>query len=238
MEKLSKYFSEYWNGVIERIAEAYISGLEDYALHSLDQYTPAININSIYPENGKDYAQFEATISMHNDFLPTKQQESEFNSALLSTMRALNLSSLSDYEKIKACYDFVTSNVKYAYDAEGKASLEAVHHTAYSALLKKEAVCQGYALLLYRMLKYLGIDVRYGYGVGRNSIGQSEAHGWNIVQLEGKYYYLDSTWDAGRSEYHYFLKGTRSFHQDHYLQGPTDLTISVEDYQKKNVKYN
>ena len=67
----------------------------------------------------------------------------------------------------------------------------------------KTAVCQGYAALYYKMLKEAGYkSVR---------MMTSEDHAWNIVKLNGTYYNLDSTWDAGQTEYVFFLRGTDYF---------------------------
>lgn len=63
--------------------------------------------------------------------------------------------------------------------------------TAYSALYNGEAVCQGYAQLIYRILKQLGISVRVIPGYGKD---KTVHHGWNIVKLGDYYYNLDATW--------------------------------------------
>ena len=54
---------------------------------------------------------------------------------------------------------------------------------------------------MYRLLLTAGIDCRFIGGLSRN-----EAHSWNIVKLNGKYYNIDATWDAGKyPTYKYFL---------------------------------
>ena len=73
--------------------------------------------------------------------------------------------------------------------------------TAYGALIDRTCVCQGYAALLYRLLLELGVDNRVLTGTGNGG-----GHAWNIVELDDVYYNVDPTWDAGRTEYDYFLK--------------------------------
>ena len=58
-------------------------------------------------------------------------------------------------------------------------------HTAYAALMHKTSVCQGYAVLLYRMLKECGIDNRIITGYGGSE--RDEKHAWNIVEIDDKY---------------------------------------------------
>lgn len=64
------------------------------------------------------------------------------------------------------------------------------------------------ASLLYRMVLDAGVDARVISG------DAGGPHAWNIVRLNGKYYNLDSTWDAGRENYSYFLKSMKAF-SDH-----------------------
>ncbi len=110
-----------------------------------------------------------------------------------------------DYTKIKTIYDYICENVTYDYDNLEDEDYK-LKYTAYAALIDGTAVCQGYAVLLYRMLEEVDVDTRVISGIGNGG-----AHGWNITQLRGKYYDLDSTWDAGRSSYRYFLKCDANF---------------------------
>lgn len=110
----------------------------------------------------------------------------------------------SDYEKVKTIYDYVCENVTYAKDIA-----KDIVYTSWSALFRGEAVCQGYAQLMYRFLKEVGISARVIPGYGSGDV----LHGWNIVKLGNYYYNLDSTWDSeifhsGRT-YKYFLKGDK-----------------------------
>ena len=114
--------------------------------------------------------------------------------------------STTDYEKIAAIYDYVCANVKYD-TVHIKHPTATLRSTAYSALLWHTATCQGYSVLLYRMLRMAGINARIVTGRTENDA----FHAWNIVELNGQYYQLDATWDAGKEEYSCFLKGTEDF---------------------------
>ncbi len=62
--------------------------------------------------------------------------------------------------------------------------------TAYDALKSGRTVCQGYALLAYRMLTTAGIPTKIETG----SVN-GESHMWDEVNIGGKWYQLDPTWD-------------------------------------------
>ena len=132
-------------------------------------------------------------------------QEAEMDTAVNKLLGSLNVSGADDYTKLSAIYDYICSNITYDYDNLEDESYT-LKHTAYAALINKTAVCQGYALLLYRLALELGVDCRL---IAGDSSG--EAHGWNIAQLNDLYYNLDSTWDAGSSEYQYFLVCPNNF---------------------------
>jgi transglutaminase/protease-like cytokinesis protein 3 len=77
--------------------------------------------------------------------------------------------------------------------------------TAYAALVQNYASCQGYAVAVFRLLKAAGIECTVVTGTGINKDGISEFHAWNQVLVDGEYLNIDATWDAGKSDYDYFL---------------------------------
>lgn len=106
---------------------------------------------------------------------------------------------LSDYEKIKYAHDYITKNC--TYDITGTQ-----HRNAYGVLVEGRGSCEGYAhaFLLYCSKVGIPCAVIAGYA--------NEPHLWNVVQLDGVWYYIDLTWDdADQSDipnliiYDYFL---------------------------------
>lgn len=137
-------------------------------------------------------------------YYTTQQQEKQVTTKVKSVLSSLGVSRMSTYGKIKTIHDYICKNIRYDYDtlydsSKGK-------YTAYNALLKKKAVCQGYASLFYRMAVDSGLRVRVIPGSSRGV-----PHAWNIVKLGSSYYNLDSTWDAGVRTPQYFLKSNRDF---------------------------
>ena len=145
------------------------------------------------------------TLTFNFTYLTTTKQEEELDSAVDSVYTELGLgnTSLSDYQKIRIVYDYICKNVKYDNVNDDTYLLK---YSAYAALVNKNAVCQGYATLLYRLLTRAGISTRVITGDAGGT-----GHAWNIVGLSGKYYYMDATWDAGSDDYRYFLKGSDVF---------------------------
>lgn len=62
----------------------------------------------------------------------------------------------------------------------------------YGGLVDGKAICAGYALILNEALKYVGIKSQYVRGF----IPGNEGHAWNQVQIDGKWYNTDPTWDS------------------------------------------
>ena len=154
------------------------------------------------------------------DYYMSASQAKEFETKLRTTLKSLNLSGKSDYQKIKKVYDWECKNI--AYDSKSKGN---VKYSSYAALNKKYAVCQGYASLFYRMMLELGVDARVitGYSNTQN-------HAWNIVKLNGRYYNCDATWDAGTNgQYRYFLKNSVAFY-DHVRESKYMTPAFIREY--------
>jgi hypothetical protein len=99
----------------------------------------------------------------------------------------------SAFEKIETIYNYVISNVSYTDDNNLD---DPIYHTAYSAIVLKDAVCEGYAQLLYYMLWRCEIPCR---------IVSGGKHAWNLVWLRGQWYSIDATWDSNLGGTHTFF---------------------------------
>ena len=156
-------------------------------------------------------------------YYTTAEQQRELDAAIDKLLKQFAFSSSdSDYDKVRAIYDYVCEHVAYDYENLDDEQYW-LKYTAYAALINKTAVCQGFATLMYRLLLASGVDNRIITGISYN-----DAHAWNIVKLDGEYYNLDSTWDAGRSSYGYFLRSDASFsNHKRDLEYATDGFVST-----------
>ena len=113
----------------------------------------------------------------------------------------------NDYESVKAVHDYIIKRVEYDYNSKG------TNYTDIEGFRENRMVCQGYSMAAYVLLCDMGIPVRIVTGTA-GADGKSEAHAWNVVKVDGKWYNLDVTWDdAGGDKvvYDYFLKGRNDF---------------------------
>ena len=142
------------------------------------------------------------TMSYHSD----AEQEAKLTAAVAEAMAKLELNGLSEAKKITKIHDYICNHVDYAYNSK-----EEQIYTAYGALCTGKAVCQGYAVLFYRLCKEAGLSVRIISGTGNGG-----PHAWNIVRLGSKYYNVDCTWDGQDvATYNEFLLKSEADFRDH-----------------------
>ncbi len=142
------------------------------------------------------------TMSYHSD----AEQEAKLTAAVAEAMAKLQLNGLSEAKKITKIHDYICNHVDYAYN-----STEEQIYTAYGALCTGKAVCQGYAVLFYRLCKEAGLSVRIISGTGNGG-----PHAWNIARIGSKYYNVDCTWDGqDAATYNEFLLKSEADFRDH-----------------------
>ena len=68
--------------------------------------------------------------------------------------------------------------------------------TICGVFLNGKAVCEGYARAMQYLLQKCGVECAEMAGYIQKDNGErGEGHAWNIVKIDGDYYYLDCTWD-------------------------------------------
>ena len=124
-------------------------------------------------------------------------------------------------DKIRYVHNYLIDTVEY--DVNAGTGIRDI----YGTLINQKAVCEGYAKAFKYIMDELEIPCILVCGTATNSVGVTENHAWNYVQIDGIWYAVDVTWDDPiiRGEllgdlpddirYGYFLNGSEKFFQNH-----------------------
>ena len=99
---------------------------------------------------------------------------------------------MNDMQKVKVLHDWVCNHTSYS--PAGQES-----HNDAAILMNDTTVCEGYSRLCNLLYHEAGIETYYVTGVN---------HAWNIINIDGHYFHVDSTWDDSNDEisYKWFCK--------------------------------
>lgn len=166
----------------------------------------------ISPKTGETY--------FANGFSSIEQVQEAMNQIEQFKDKIIGSLSGNQYKDIVMIHDYLIDNIEYdeSYKCIGI-------YSVYGALVKKLAVCEGYAKAFKYILNSAGIECELVQGKATNSSGKTESHAWNIVKIDDKWYNVDVTWDDPivigngvltiRNKHKYLLKGTESFKESH-----------------------
>ena len=124
---------------------------------------------------------------------------------------------MSDLEKVIFVHDYLAVDIAYDYDnylkeEKGIGSIPDECHNVEGSIINKVAVCDGYASAFKYYMSQLGI--KCNLVIGGN-------HAWNQVYLNGKWYFVDVTFDdpvwdlLGRVQHDYLLQSADVFKDDY-----------------------
>ncbi|MCR4640815.1 MAG: Ig-like domain-containing protein [Lachnospiraceae bacterium] len=125
-----------------------------------------------------------------------------------------------DLEKVLFLHDYLVTHCDY------QKTKPYSKYDAYNALVEGEAVCQGYTEAFEYLLQRIGVDGQIVSSAALN-------HAWNVLQLDGEWYYIDTTWDDPTNKGGFYC-GHKNFLRS--LQGmvesghDSDDWVGAEDY--------
>lgn len=113
--------------------------------------------------------------------------DAAFKRALADALSMLD-DDMTDMEKAIALHEYLATNCAYDYENYLANTIPQTSYSAYGALVKRTAVCQGYALAYKYLCNQVGIDCYMVTSTAMN-------HAWNMIVLEDELYQVDVTWD-------------------------------------------
>ncbi|MDD3745328.1 MAG: Ig-like domain-containing protein [Anaerostipes sp.] len=156
----------------------------------------------------------------------------------------LNIADNLDYEKCKAIMVWIGNNVKYDgyYIGSSDTPKTKNPHDMTGPVLDGWGVCDGYAETFYYMANLVGLHALYDDGTMAKN-----GHAWNLVQIDGTYYYIDPSGDASSlksgTPTKEFLDGSITHKLENYISNDktieeTYTNISEDDYFKEHSSCN
>lgn len=134
------------------------------------------------------YSRGDRTVGI--DFAGAYELTKEEAASRMEAIRSVTAEWLSDmdegtseYDKVKGVYETIIFSTNYDLDAADNQNIASV-------FLGGASVCQGYAKATQYLLNHLGVMCTLVQG----TVETGEAHAWNLVQVDGDYYYVDTTW--------------------------------------------
>lgn len=99
---------------------------------------------------------------------------------------------MDDYTKELTIHDYLITHC--TYDTQALSVMETPSENSdnpYGALINGQSICSGYTTSFQMFMDMLGIPCKSVSGIDI----KDEDHAWNMVEINGKWYYVDVTWD-------------------------------------------
>lgn len=176
-------------------------------------YFAKSDVNNVSGVNtGKHYYMYSPVMAY--DIALCKGDAEAYYGYLKMALNAMDLKkSDTTYDKVKRIHDYIIKNYSYStygYKLNGKTADDT--RSVGRMLTMKRGCCVGYSKLMKAFCDYYGISCTLVSGTD---------HMWNAIQINGKWYALDVTWDDtdgkqknSKEQYQYFLKGEKTFLAD------------------------
>ncbi|OPJ65508.1 transglutaminase domain-containing protein [Clostridium chromiireducens] len=103
----------------------------------------------------------------------------------------------NDYDKVKAIHDWVATNMYYDFSDRTTVVVDKAADTELfpgSGALKR-GLCGNFAGVTTNLMRAAGFPAKQVTG-GAKDVGDEEAHDWTEVYVDGRWVFMDTTWDC------------------------------------------
>ena len=194
---------------------------------------------NVYIDNGNEFTYLADGFYSKEDVETYEAKIMQVKNQIISQVEGKTI-----YEKIKLIHNYLIDSIQY----EGTLTQSHIYDI-YGALINRTCVCEGYAKAFQYLMNEIGVENTIVIGTATNSKNETENHAWNYVNLDGKWYAVDVTWDdpvirgggklTNKARYEYFLKGSETMNKNHIPSGKFTQEgryfeypeLSIEDYE-------
>lgn len=152
----------------------------------------------------------------------------------------------NDIEIVWLVYVWIADNIEYDFEGYKKNSYG--NNESEEVFRSGKAVCEGYANLFQSLCEKIGIECKkiigyskgYSYFIGKKF--NETDHAWNVVKINKRWYFVDSTWGSGVIENekfkkkfnpYWFFVPEKVFIETHFSpEFQLEKNISLGDFEK------
>lgn len=146
---------------------------------------------------------------------PTWTVSKDCNNVIHATLEQITSNSMTTYEKVKACYDYLIENCAYWGTADAKKVTPFKINTpkfndvrkggygvenAYDMLIKRVGVCDDYYCAFAALVRAIGLNCYTISGKTARATGGMTGHVWTVININGTEYVFDPQIDDNISK--------------------------------------
>ncbi len=163
-----------------------------------------------------------------------EKQKAEIDAACDSIIAGLSDIN-NEWQTELEIHNWIVDNCSYKIEEK-----EYVYSSVYGSLVNHVAACEGYSKAAKLLLDKVGIQSAVISGTASSSRQRGGSHMWNVVNVNGKWYHLDCTWDDPLTDkgssvrlYTYFNVSDEVISKNHF-----DFSIDVNCISNEDNYYS
>lgn len=196
--------------------------------------------------NAKAAPSLETTIN-NTVLTPVETGYAPANQKISEIFAAITTPEMTQYQKVKACYDYLINSCSYGIGNEVYNRLEDYFFgdtggvEAYCLLAENIGVCDDYSAAFVAMMRKLGFNSYVSVGWTHKASGGYTRHAWAVVKIDGVEYVFDPQIEdniskGGKINYYRFCKTYDQVKDKYIFEAVSDKFVPFDHTPEQYLK--